>query len=160
MKWALPPFLPPRLPALHSSLLSLHLWLWITDCEDYYEWMIRGNGTAKACVCVCVMSSQRQPCSISRVWFISRKPHFSDSPGSRRHNKSITHTHRGGGGGGGKKKRQEMTVWACEREKAEQRKDESQETGREEAGNERRKETRARDRKMCRESGCFVSDCG
>lgn len=79
-------------------LISLHLWLWITDWEDYYEWMLGGYGMAMVCVNACVMSLQRQPCSIRGVWFISRKRQVSDSPGISRHVDPLNthrHTHKG-----------------------------------------------------------------
>lgn len=96
-----------RLPSSPNfPLISLHLWLWITDCEDYYEWMLGGYGMAMACVNVCVMSLQRQPCSIRGVWFISGKRQFSDSPGISRQVDPLSmhrHTHKG-------KRRLEMTA--------------------------------------------------
>lgn len=96
-----------RLPSSPNfPLISLHLWLWITDWEDYYEWMLGGYGMAMVCVNACVMSLQRQPCSIRGVWFISRKRQVSDSPGISRHVDPLNthrHTHKG-------KKRLEMTA--------------------------------------------------
>lgn len=96
-----------RLPSSPNfPLISLHLWLWITDWEDYYEWMLGGYGMAMVYVNACVMSLQRQPCSIRGVWFISRKRQVSDSPGISRHVDPLNthrHTHKG-------KKRLEMTA--------------------------------------------------
>lgn len=79
--YLLPPAPHFSLIALLPSSLFLNNWLWrLLWMNDRGLW----DGHS-VCVCVCVMSSQRQLCSISGVWFISRIPCW--------HNRSIMHTH-------------------------------------------------------------------